>query len=80
MCEICGKCFKSKNFLRSHRKTHTEQKTYICEMCGKGFPLRQRLKEHTRVHTKERPYVCKIQYHSSKAYNVSKKLLDTQSV
>ncbi|KAA0710837.1 Zinc finger and BTB domain-containing protein 24 [Triplophysa tibetana] len=50
-CEDCGKVFKSHLFLKIHRRSHTENKSFSCDKCGKRFSQKRQLKSHYRIHT-----------------------------
>ncbi|XP_014666033.1 PREDICTED: uncharacterized protein LOC106808007 isoform X2 [Priapulus caudatus] len=48
ICDVCGKQFSRREYLRSHRVTsHTKRFTYWCDVCNKGFAQKERLKRHT---------------------------------
>ena len=56
-CDVCGKTFKHKNNLSTHKKIHTDQ-ALKCTFCQKKFARPSNLKLHIRIHTNERPYQC----------------------
>uniref|UniRef100_A0A1A7Z053 Transcription factor E4F1 n=1 Tax=Iconisemion striatum TaxID=60296 RepID=A0A1A7Z053_9TELE len=58
ICPICQKTFKTANILRTHVKTHSDQKNFSCELCGTSFRTKGSLIRHNRRHTDERPYRC----------------------
>ncbi|CAH1774275.1 unnamed protein product [Owenia fusiformis] len=45
-CNICGKELASKRILRSHMKTHSDQKDFQCGECGREFNVRRNLLRH----------------------------------
>uniref|UniRef100_A0A1B0F015 C2H2-type domain-containing protein n=1 Tax=Lutzomyia longipalpis TaxID=7200 RepID=A0A1B0F015_LUTLO len=51
ICQICGKSFKSAEYLRLHSNRHSDVKKYGCELCGMRYTQSQHLKMHImRVH------------------------------
>ncbi|KAM9844284.1 transcription factor E4F1 isoform 2-T2 [Aulostomus maculatus] len=60
ICQICEKTFKTTNILRTHLKTHSDQKNFSCDLCGTSFRTKGSLIRHNRRHTDERPYRCTL--------------------
>ncbi|XP_047212716.1 transcription factor E4F1-like [Girardinichthys multiradiatus] len=60
ICHLCEKTFKTTNILRTHMKTHSDQKNFSCELCGTSFRTKGSLIRHNRRHTDERPYRCTL--------------------
>ncbi|XP_044733721.1 zinc finger protein 271-like [Chrysoperla carnea] len=62
--QITNKPFVSPKLKRKgsikHKRTCTEEKSFLCDICSKGFDSRSHLKEHSRTHTGEKPYLCDI--------------------
>ena len=58
ICEVCNRGFANSQYLRDHRKVHTNHKPFVCdfESCGKSFRLGKDLKRHKRTHTGEKPF------------------------
>lgn len=58
-CDVCGKMFSSKRYIKVHILTkHAEVKAFLCHSCGEGFPVQSSLKAHVlRKHVK-RGYDC----------------------
>ncbi|KAF3846411.1 hypothetical protein F7725_003489, partial [Dissostichus mawsoni] len=48
------------NILRTHMKTHSDQKNFSCDLCGTSFRTKGSLIRHNRRHTDERPYRCTL--------------------
>ncbi|XP_023139372.2 transcription factor E4F1 [Amphiprion ocellaris] len=60
VCQLCEKTFKTTNILRTHMKTHSDQKNFSCDLCGTSFRTKGSLIRHNRRHTDERPYRCTL--------------------
>ncbi|XP_020789780.2 LOW QUALITY PROTEIN: transcription factor E4F1 [Boleophthalmus pectinirostris] len=60
LCGVCEKTFKTLNILRTHLKTHTDEKNFKCELCDTSFRTKGSLIRHNRRHTDERPYRCNL--------------------
>nr|XP_020491875.1 transcription factor E4F1 isoform X1 [Labrus bergylta] len=60
ICQLCDKTFKTTNILRTHMKTHSDQKNFSCSLCGTSFRTKGSLIRHNRRHTDERPYRCNL--------------------
>jgi DNA-directed RNA polymerase subunit RPC12/RpoP len=55
-CEVCGKGFKIRSSLYTHRLYHDDP-TIKCSMCEKKFYRNTELKQHIRrMHTMEKPF------------------------
>lgn len=59
-CGSCGKVFKTKRSLKTHKVIHSDVRPYACTQCGHSFNRSSSLKKHMRIHTKERPYSCGV--------------------
>ncbi|XP_061892715.1 transcription factor E4F1 isoform X2 [Entelurus aequoreus] len=59
-CSLCGKTFKTSNILKTHIKTHSDQKNFQCELCSASFRTKGSLSRHNRRHSDERPYQCTL--------------------
>ncbi|XP_065080736.1 zinc finger protein ZFP2-like isoform X2 [Ochlerotatus camptorhynchus] len=74
-CEFCDKRCITKNDLKIHRRSHTNEKPYKCwfEGCDKAYKTRSEVTTHFRVHTGERPYKCAYEG-CDKSYSYSQQL------
>lgn len=63
-CEICGKTFTNKNYLRTHTQNHVipleSRKKFKCNICEAVFCSKKSLSQHTLSHTGELPYECDL--------------------
>ncbi|XP_064551194.1 zinc finger and SCAN domain-containing protein 12 [Drosophila montana] len=57
-CSMCGNSFPNHTQLKSHLRTHRNEKKYECELCSKRFNAACNLTTHMRTHTGEKPYEC----------------------
>lgn len=59
ICEVCKKEFNRPYNLKSHQKTHTNERPYSCRKCGKTFARQHDRKRHEDLHSGERRFQCK---------------------
>ncbi|XP_065212561.1 zinc finger protein 2-like isoform X1 [Planococcus citri] len=59
-CTVCQRVLSSKEHLRRHMLTHTDERNWVCSTCGKCFLSKTYLNEHSRIHLGIRPYKCEI--------------------
>jgi transcription factor CRZ1 len=58
-CTICPKRFTRAYNLRSHLRTHTDERPFVCTVCGKAFARQHDRKRHEGLHSGEKKFVCK---------------------
>ena len=58
-CNLCPKRFTRAYNLRSHLRTHTDERPFICTVCGKAFARQHDRKRHEGLHSGEKKFVCK---------------------
>lgn len=58
-CTLCPKKFTRAYNLRSHLRTHTDERPFICTVCGKAFARQHDRKRHEGLHSGEKKFVCK---------------------
>ena len=63
-CSLCPKRFTRAYNLRSHLRTHTDERPFVCTVCGKAFARQHDRKRHESLHSGEKKFVCKGQLQS----------------
>lgn len=57
-CHLCDKRFTRAYNLRSHLRTHTDERPFVCVVCGKAFARQHDRKRHQNLHSGEKKYEC----------------------
>lgn len=58
-CHLCTKRFTRAYNLRSHLRTHTDERPFVCTVCGKAFARQHDRKRHEGLHSGEKKFVCR---------------------
>jgi hypothetical protein len=58
-CSLCPKRFTRAYNLRSHLRTHTDERPFVCSICGKAFARQHDRKRHEGLHSGEKKFVCR---------------------
>ncbi|KAI0482847.1 hypothetical protein GGR56DRAFT_210129 [Xylariaceae sp. FL0804] len=58
-CTLCPKRFTRAYNLRSHLRTHTDERPFVCTVCGKAFARQHDRKRHEGLHSGEKKFICK---------------------
>src|SRR5205085_2940834 len=67
-CNLCPKKFTRAYNLRSHLRTHTDERPFVCTICGKAFARQHDRKRHEGLHSGEKKFVCKGQLKAGGAW------------
>ncbi|KAL6403073.1 hypothetical protein AUP68_12405 [Ilyonectria robusta] len=57
-CTLCPKRFTREYNLRSHLRTHTDERPFVCTVCGKAFARQHDRRRHESLHSGEKKFVC----------------------
>ncbi|KUI53790.1 Transcriptional regulator CRZ1 [Cytospora mali] len=55
-CTLCPKRFTRAYNLRSHLRTHTDERPFVCTVCGKAFARQHDRKRHEGLHSGEKKF------------------------
>jgi len=57
-CFTCNKSFSRACNLRSHERTHTDERPFVCNYCRKTFARSHDRKRHEQLHTGMKRFIC----------------------
>ncbi|KAF1814528.1 hypothetical protein P152DRAFT_465353 [Eremomyces bilateralis CBS 781.70] len=72
-CSLCPKRFTRAYNLRSHLRTHTDERPFVCTVCGKAFARQHDRKRHEGLHSGEKKFVCRGQLKSSSQWGCGRR-------
>lgn len=56
-CTLCPKRFTRAYSLRSHLRTHTDERPFVCTVCGEAFARQHDRKRHQGLHSREKRFL-----------------------
>ncbi|EWC45880.1 hypothetical protein DRE_04887 [Drechslerella stenobrocha 248] len=72
-CTLCPKRFTRAYNLRSHLRTHTDERPFVCTVCGKAFARQHDRKRHEGLHSGEKRFVCRGELKSGGSWGCSRR-------
>ncbi|KAF3929874.1 hypothetical protein ABW19_dt0209056 [Dactylella cylindrospora] len=72
-CTLCPKRFTRAYNLRSHLRTHTDERPFVCTVCGKAFARQHDRKRHEGLHSGEKRFVCRGELKSGGNWGCSRR-------
>lgn len=58
-CSLCTKRFTRAYNLRSHLRTHTDERPFVCVVCGKAFSRQHDRNRHEGLHSGDKKFLCR---------------------
>lgn len=49
VCGVCGRLFKSRQFLSRHLTVHSDLREFACDICGKSYKYKKGVNRHRQL-------------------------------
>ncbi|KAK4549720.1 hypothetical protein LTR36_005021 [Oleoguttula mirabilis] len=72
-CNLCPKRFTRAYNLRSHLRTHTDERPFVCTVCGKAFARQHDRKRHEGLHSGEKKFICRGSLQSNQQWGCGRR-------
>lgn len=72
-CNLCPKRFTRAYNLRSHLRTHTDERPFVCTVCGKAFARQHDRKRHEGLHSGEKKFICRGNLQSNQQWGCGRR-------
>jgi hypothetical protein len=79
-CTLCPKRFTRAYNLRSHLRTHTDERPFVCGVCGIAFSRQHDRKRHQGLHTGEKKFVCRGLLQSTSSWGCGRRFARADSL
>lgn len=79
-CSLCPKRFTRAFNLRSHLRTHTDERPFVCSVCGKAFARHHDRKSHEALHSGEKKFVCQGNLVAGGTWGCSRKFAQAKNL
>ena len=60
-CRLCGNTYTRAYNLKSHMRTHTNDRPFSCTVCGKKFARQHDRNRHEISHSDEKQFFCRVE-------------------
>lgn len=59
-CTVCEEVFPDASQLRSHMRSHADDRPFMCAECGNQFTRQGHLRRHMNLHSGNKPFACNM--------------------